>query len=46
MGLILGLGGFSDAEIEIATQRLAACIAAAAKAARRANPQGAATVKA
>ncbi|MFM0062067.1 MocR-like pyridoxine biosynthesis transcription factor PdxR [Paraburkholderia aspalathi] len=46
MGLILGLGGFSDAEIEIATQRLVACIAAATKAARRANPQGAAAVKA
>ena len=31
MGLILGLGGFSDNEIEAATQRLAACIAVVAR---------------
>jgi len=34
MGLILGLGGFSDDEIETASQRLAACIEAVAKMAR------------
>ncbi|WP_341319554.1 PLP-dependent aminotransferase family protein [Paraburkholderia sp. IMGN_8] len=42
MGLILGLGGFSDDEIETATHRLATSIAAVAKAARcdGANPPG------